>query len=155
MKKNLYYIVFFSLILCCLYHTTSLAANKDQNQNSSSISEAVENAVNGGENNQGNQGANIVGSYQDTKADTRWTKLVASIMDFEDLIKMGTNALFGFAILNGVLCLAISAVRFAGSGSHPMHRRQATLDLVMCAVTTALLGGTKLISMLILQAAFV
>ena len=82
---------------------------------------------------------------------SRWEQVSIAVADIEDILRIGTNFLFAFAILNGALCSIITIVKFAGSGTHPMHRRAAILDLLMCAVTTAMLGSTKLIATLILQ----
>lgn len=98
-------------------------------------------------------GAKVVGKYDDGESqnEKRWEQVSIAIADIEDILRLGTNFLFGFAIINGGLCSIITIVKFAGSGTHPMHRRAAILDLLMCAVTTAMLGSTKLIATLILQ----
>lgn len=98
-------------------------------------------------------GAKVVGKYDDGESqnEKRWEQVSIAIADIEDILRLGTNFLFGFAIINGTLCSIITIVKFAGSGTHPMHRRAAILDLLMCAVTTAMLGSTKLIATLILQ----
>lgn len=98
-------------------------------------------------------GAKVVGKYDDgeNQNEKRWEQVSIAIADIEDILRLGTNFLFGFAIINGALCSIITIVKFAGSGTHPMHRRAAILDLLMCAVTTAMLGSTKLIATLILQ----
>lgn len=98
-------------------------------------------------------GAKVVGKYDDGESqnEKRWEQVSIAIADIEDILRLGTNFLFGFAIINGALCSIITIVKFTGSGTHPMHRRAAILDLLMCAVTTAMLGSTKLIATLILQ----
>lgn len=98
-------------------------------------------------------GSKVVGKYDDGESadEKRWEQVSIAVADIEDILRLGTNFLFAFAILNGALCSIITIVKFAGSGTHPMHRRAAILDLLMCAVTTAMLGSTKLIATLILQ----
>lgn len=99
-------------------------------------------------------GAKVVGQYEDDEnTNIKWENAVAAVTELEDTLRLVTNFLFAFAILNGALCSIITIVKFAGSGTHPMHRRSAILDLLMCAVTTAMLGSTKLIATLILQLA--
>lgn len=99
-------------------------------------------------------GAKVVGQYEDDEnTNIKWENAVAAVTELEDTLRLVTNFLFAFAILNGALCSIITIVKFAGSGTHPMHRRAAILDLLMCAVTTAMLGSTKLIATLILQLA--
>ena len=98
-------------------------------------------------------GSKVVGNYDDGESadEKRWEQVSIAVADIEDTLRLVTNFLFAFAILNGALCSIITIVKFAGSGTHPMHRRTAILDLLMCAVTTAMLGSTKLIATLILQ----
>lgn len=103
-------------------------------------------------NTQNSEGSKIVAQYEaDDTSNSNWNKVIIKIKDFQDIIRLITNFLFGFSILNGILCLIISVIKYSSSSTHPMLRRQSIIDLGASAICIALLGSVKLLASLIIQ----
>ena len=102
-------------------------------------------------------GASIVAPYSEKitekQKETKRAAFINSIIDFEDVIKIMTNFMFGFAILTSVLCLIIIILRLAGSGINPSERKSAVVDLGLSLICVAMLGSVKVISLMIIQIA--
>lgn len=95
----------------------------------------------------------VVGSRPDNTSTTLWTDILKGVKEFRGLINLITNIILAIAILTSILITIINVVKFSTSSSHPVLRREASINLLTCAICIALLAATKYISVLIIDLA--
>ena len=96
-------------------------------------------------------GGKIVAHKEKGSKDNTYNKIKESLWAFNKTFKVGINFFYAIAIFTSMIALIVNAVKLALSGSFPMQRRTAIVDLITSFICVALLGSITLFTKLVLE----
>lgn len=94
-----------------------------------------------------------VGDRPINKVKSLWSDVLTKVNDFRDIINLITNILLALGVLTSFLLLILNAFKYATASTHPILKREASVNLLICFVCIALLGSIKYVSFLIINIA--
>jgi len=95
----------------------------------------------------------VAQNIPDNSEITRWQKVIEKIKEFEKIIEIITNFMYGFGILTAVLSIMVTLFEYSIASTHPLRRRESLENLASGAICIALFGSIKLFVTLIIQIA--